>query len=77
MTSASRQPASVRQPREQLGRTAAQLLAEEVNDREHHIHRQVVYEPELVVRTSSAARRDPAGDLPLPHTATRDDQPVV
>jgi LacI family transcriptional regulator len=71
---------SVRQPREQLGRTAAQLLAEEVNDHEHHIHRQVVYEPELVIRTSSAARRDP-GSTALarsrPHTAARDDRPAV
>lgn len=50
---------SVRQPREQLGRTAAQLLADEVNDPERHTHRQVVYEPELVVRASSAARREP------------------
>jgi LacI family transcriptional regulator len=70
----------VRQPREQLGRTAAQLLAEEVNDHEHHIHRQVVYEPELVIRTSSAARRDP-GSTALarsrPHTAARDDRPAV
>jgi DNA-binding LacI/PurR family transcriptional regulator len=48
---------SVRQPREQLGRTAAQLLADEVNDPERHTHRQVVYEPELVIRASSAARR--------------------
>ena len=48
---------SVRQPREQLGRTAAQLLAEEVEDPEGHRHRQVVYEPDLIVRTSSAARR--------------------
>lgn len=48
---------SVRQPREQLGRTAAQLLAEEVNDPRAHTHRQVVYQPELIVRTSSAPRR--------------------
>jgi DNA-binding LacI/PurR family transcriptional regulator len=57
---------SVRQPREQLGRTAAQLLADEVNDPERHTHRQVVYEPELIVRASSAARRtspvDPSRD---------------
>ena len=46
---------SVRQPREQLGRTAAQLLAEEVNDPDTHSHRQVVYEPELIVRASSTA----------------------
>lgn len=49
---------SVRQPREQLGRTAAQLLAEEVGDPDRHTHRQVVYEPELVIRASSAVRRD-------------------
>ncbi len=43
---------SVGQPREQLGRTAAELLLDEVND-EAHRHRQVVFEPELVVRESS------------------------
>jgi LacI family transcriptional regulator len=48
---------SVRQPREQLGRTAAQLLLEEVSDGERHRHRQVVFEPELVVRESSSLAR--------------------
>lgn len=48
---------SVRQPRELLGRTAAELLFEEVNERERHRHRQVVFEPELVVRQSSEHRR--------------------
>ncbi len=48
---------SVRQPREQLGRTAAELMLEEANDPQRHKHRQVVYEPELVVRDSSALRR--------------------
>jgi LacI family transcriptional regulator len=48
---------SVRQPREQLGRTAAELLLEEVGDRAAHRHRQVVFEPELVVRASSDVRR--------------------
>lgn len=56
---------SVRQPREQLGRTAAQLLAEEVNDADRHTHRQVVYEPELIVRASSAGpTRAPASPRP-------------
>jgi LacI family transcriptional regulator len=55
---------SVRQPREHLGRTAAQLLAEEVNDPERHTHRQVVYEPELIVRASSAARRGLSATTP-------------
>jgi DNA-binding LacI/PurR family transcriptional regulator len=48
---------SVRQPREQLGRTAAELLLEEVEDGESHRHRHVVFEPELVVRESSALKR--------------------
>ena len=46
---------SVRQPRHQLGRAAAQLLLEEALDRGTHQHRQVIFEPELVVRQSSRA----------------------
>jgi LacI family transcriptional regulator len=45
---------SVRQPREQLGRTAAELLLEEANDPAHHEHRHVVFQPDLVIRESSA-----------------------
>jgi len=48
---------SVRQPREQLGRTATELLLEEVEEQETHRHRRVMFEPELVVRDSSAAQR--------------------
>jgi LacI family transcriptional regulator len=44
---------SVRQPRDQLGRAAAQMLFEEIRDGSRHRHRQVVFEPELVVRDSS------------------------
>jgi LacI family transcriptional regulator len=47
---------SVRQPRHQLGRTAAQLLLEEALGGASHQHRQVVFEPELVIRDSSLAR---------------------
>lgn len=47
---------SVRQPRHQLGRTAAKLLLEEAAGDADHRHRQVVFEPELVVRRSSQAR---------------------
>jgi LacI family transcriptional regulator len=47
---------SVRQPREQLGRTAAHLLLEELNDPDHQ-HRHVLFKPELVVRQSSARPR--------------------
>ena len=44
---------SVRQPRIQLGRTAATLLLREQDAR--HTHEQVVFAPELVVRRSSRA----------------------
>ncbi len=52
---------SIRQPRQELGRTAAQLLLGEVLDDDTHRHRQVVFEPELVVRQSSQV---PSGDVP-------------
>ncbi|MEV0731098.1 LacI family DNA-binding transcriptional regulator [Polymorphospora sp. NPDC050346] len=48
---------SVRQPREQLGRTAAQLLLEESGGSAKHSHRHVVFQPELVIRASSARER--------------------
>jgi DNA-binding LacI/PurR family transcriptional regulator len=48
---------SVRQPREQLGRTAAELLLDEVNDGTRHRHRHVVFQPELVIRRSTEAAR--------------------
>ncbi len=46
---------SVRQPRQQLGRTAAQLLLEEASDARSHKHRQVMFQPELEIRASSQA----------------------
>lgn len=46
---------SVRQPRRQLGRTAAELLREEVDDPSHQ-HRHVVFTPELAVRDSTRGR---------------------
>ena len=49
---------SIRQPREALGATAAQLLFEEIRaGGSGHHHRQVVFQPELVVRASSGLRR--------------------
>ena len=48
---------SVRQPRQQLGRTAAQLLLEETLATEAHTHRQVTFRPELEIRQSSSAAR--------------------
>ncbi|OXM60994.1 LacI family DNA-binding transcriptional regulator [Amycolatopsis vastitatis] len=46
---------SVRQPRRQLGRTAAELLMQETGDPAHE-HRQVTFTPELVVRASTHPR---------------------
>ncbi|MGW4489717.1 LacI family DNA-binding transcriptional regulator [Amycolatopsis sp. NPDC004368] len=43
---------SVRQPRHRLGRTAAELLIQETAD-PGHVHQQVTYLPELVVRAST------------------------
>ena len=51
---------SVRQPRYQLGRAAARLLLEEAADGETHRHRQVIFEPELVIRDSTCLPRDSA-----------------
>jgi LacI family transcriptional regulator len=44
---------SVLQPREQLGRAAAELLIEETSGDGRHSHRQLVFDPELIVRESS------------------------
>ncbi|WP_083254980.1 LacI family DNA-binding transcriptional regulator [Amycolatopsis orientalis] len=46
---------SVRQPRHQLGRTAAELLMAETTEPAHE-HRQVIFTPELVVRASTRRR---------------------
>lgn len=57
---------SVRQPRLELGRTAARLLLEEADDDAGHQHRQVIFEPEFVMRqstqpaASSGTPRNPA-----------------
>jgi LacI family transcriptional regulator len=59
---------SVRQPRHQLGRTAAQLLLDEALGEASHQHRQVVFEPELVIRQSSRARQRRARPRRTPPT---------
>jgi LacI family transcriptional regulator len=46
---------SVHQPRSQLGAEATHLLIDEVTNPKEHKHRQVVFEPELVVRESTDA----------------------
>lgn len=52
---------SIRQPREQLGQAAAELLLEEAGAAERHQHRQVLFQPRLVVRASSNHRRPARG----------------
>ena len=50
---------SVRQPRQELGRRAAELLFEEIEAVRHdqpHVHSAVRFTPELVVRASTTAR---------------------
>ena len=47
---------SVRQPRQELGRRAAELLLEETRDPGHR-HEQVVFTPELVARASTTPTR--------------------
>jgi LacI family transcriptional regulator len=46
---------SVRQPRQELGRAAAQLVLDEATDPDHQ-HQQLFFTPELVARASSRAR---------------------
>ncbi|MCU1407473.1 MAG: LacI family transcriptional regulator [Glaciihabitans sp.] len=48
---------SVRQPSHQMGVTAAELLIGEIADPENFTTRTVVYEPELIVRSSTAGTR--------------------
>jgi len=48
---------SVRQPAALLGRTAIELLQEEVEAADRHRHRQVIFQPDLVVRESSDLSR--------------------
>jgi LacI family transcriptional regulator len=46
---------SVRQPRQELGRAAAQLVLDEATNPEH-VHQQPLFVPELVARASTVAR---------------------
>jgi LacI family transcriptional regulator len=48
---------SVRQPRQQIGRTAAELVIAETQDPEAHTHQHIEFTPELVVRESSRGAR--------------------
>lgn len=53
---------SIRQPSEQIGRAGVELLLDEAATGDDHVHAQVLYQPELVVRASSMRdARVPAG----------------
>lgn len=44
---------SISQPRQLIGERAAGLLFEEITNKDNHVHRQVVFTPELVARQST------------------------
>jgi LacI family transcriptional regulator len=44
---------SIRQPKYELGCTAAELLLDEANNPDSHQHKHIMYQPELIVRESS------------------------
>lgn len=44
---------SIRQPKYQLGRAAAELLLDEIGGAEEHQHKQITYQPELIVRATT------------------------
>ncbi len=45
---------SIRQPKYELGRAAAELLIDEAHNPTSHQHKHIVYQPELIVRESSS-----------------------
>jgi LacI family transcriptional regulator len=47
---------SIRQPTHRLGRIATELLLDECDHPDTHVHQQVMFQPELVVRESTAGR---------------------
>src|SRR5205807_8508596 len=46
---------SIRQPKYELGRAAAELLLDEAHNPTSHQHKHIVYQPELIVRESSCS----------------------
>jgi LacI family transcriptional regulator len=62
---------SVRQPKYQLGRAAAELLLDEADHPAEHEHRRIVFTPELVVRASSGSAPE-APEAPETLTMTED-----
>ncbi|MDT5026337.1 MAG: LacI family transcriptional regulator [Micromonosporaceae bacterium] len=61
---------TISQPKQNMGRTATQLLIEEADNGKRHAHQQIVFQPELVVRESTGpAKETPARRRP-PAAAT-------
>jgi LacI family transcriptional regulator len=50
---------SIRQPKYELGHTAAELLLDETSNPTTHEHKHIVYQPELIVRESSRSSSPP------------------
>lgn len=48
---------SVRQPRDELGRTAVRMILDEIEQGAAHVHEHVIFAPELMIRDSSATPR--------------------
>ena len=47
---------SIRQPAKLLGETAVELVLDEIQNPNNHTHQQISFQPELVIRASSAVR---------------------
>lgn len=47
---------SIRQPASAIGSTAVELLVDEIENPTEHVHRQVMYQPELIIRASTKAQ---------------------
>jgi LacI family transcriptional regulator len=60
---------SVRQPRERFGAAATKMLLQEALITPDHAHRQVKFQPELIVRESSSIGL--SGSAPAPPAAAR------
>jgi LacI family transcriptional regulator len=46
---------SVRQPKYLLGYTATEQLLQEINNAKQHQHKQIIYQPELIIRASTSS----------------------
>ena len=51
---------TVRQPKNELGRTATGLLLDEANRRANHAHQQIVFQPDLAIRETTRPPRSAA-----------------